>query len=185
VTPNHPDPRPEIDSNDLAAVTERLRSSKLEAQKSQRQAGIESGNGFASLEASYEMLQRLARCERSGGLGELLALGRCEGPEAIAKRLALVFLAEVDARFDHSHRKVQKFWQGVLGDNFSEFTEDVQFLQGFAQGALEMWTQVSPILKESDHADVQVVHSQNTRGPSGVEEASGEEQAEEISIRPL
>lgn len=134
---------PAVSSVDLDAVADRLRVSKAEAESEAKAEGKNGGECWARNSASYKQLRRLSRYVERNGL------------EGICTQYGDAFsagerLAETIEGRGLDRDEIREFWltdvgDGIVGDEMNCVYDD-DWVQGFIDGALEVYDAVEPMI---------------------------------------
>lgn len=127
----------------MSNVIERLRASKLQGGSNAERQGREMGTGWAKDAAAFSELKRLSKLDRDSFFDETnWPASEAFGP---AEMLALKILGE-DAAGDRTD--ATNFWEQIVGndENVDGLLESLDFLRGFAEGALSIYEQVADSL---------------------------------------
>lgn len=123
-------------------VIQRLRASKTSSENELYQEGFEVGQQWAKEDAEAIELKRLQN------LRDHLAMAweGCFDPASQQTYNASQWVVfAIRPETDKDRHAAEEFWGDVLVDEFPKAEED-QFVRGFAEGALEVWAEVSPHL---------------------------------------
>lgn len=123
----------------MADVIQRLRASKLKSGSEEKQRGRRAGREWAMHRAEAPELQRLSMYyAKLGGLGvascEEAFIAQHEHDLPGARR----FVATIDPD-EEDNRVVEEFW---FNEGFDRGLPTDEFVQGFTEGALEVWDEV-------------------------------------------
>jgi len=128
--------------NDVIA---RLRASKQDEESEMYAAGKRLGEDWARNRASAAELRRLARlADRFGNAEDWDGFFTVEPGHrdafSTADRLAFIILGNED---DHDRHDSTNFWASATGlDQYKSDLADLDFLEGFGEGAYEIWEAV-------------------------------------------
>lgn len=115
---------PDAEHQMLAPTTPMLRS------------GYECGQHWANNHASIDELDRLAELyERSKGNLEGVVIPTC----TVAQSLAFVLLG-IEADDQQDEDAAADFWENAAGTNYAIKAKSLEFLWGFTQGAVSVYT---------------------------------------------
>jgi hypothetical protein len=164
-------------------VLKRLRAAKAEDDEEEVADGKQAGREWAEQDARPKELRRLE------GL-----YSRCTGrewedffdaPGSTAYSTAERLLFTLHPENDGDRQEAGSFWEGALGDDKARAEEDA-FLQGFAEGALEVWNEVKdsldrpvkdsldrPSLKEIEETILRVLDKATPRQPKEIKRLAG------------
>lgn len=116
-------------------VVQRLRASKMASDSDTRKAGREAGREWAANEAAAEELQRLQACfDREQHHDRVFIV---PDGNAFCGAECLVFV--IRPELGNDRQDAADFWESALGD---QDTPTDEFVQGFAEGALQLWAEV-------------------------------------------
>jgi hypothetical protein len=126
---------------DVAAMAKRLRPLKQERDRAQYTMGVTAGRGWAKTSATVEELERLDRYVEALDVTDRDDHFRDEAPLSQnglggGMLLALVLLGHMEDDTPYEGRP-EKFWRDFDGSPEAPSSE---YAQGFADGALEMWS---------------------------------------------
>jgi hypothetical protein len=120
-------------------VITRLRASNRKGESEAKAAGREAGLLWASDEAEAEELERLERAwneNTNNSLGTFST--EWDGAYGPEERFVFTIRPEDDTDRDAA----AQFWTTVHGEDYADFTSRDGFVQGFFEGALEVWSEV-------------------------------------------
>lgn len=129
------------ETNNLDAVVQRLRDSKKQAGTQELLAGKEAGREWAEEKAEAKELDRLSRFV--GGLetdGDVRGLSNGSA-WGTGEQLYFALSPEDDGNRDEA----ASFWEAAFGVGSCDDLTD-EHLQGFVEGALEVWDQAKDLL---------------------------------------
>lgn len=99
-------------------------------------SGFECGQQWADNHASIDELDRLAELyERCNGDLERGIIPSC----TIAQSLAFVLLG-IEADDEQDEDAAADFWENAAGNNYAVKAKSIDFLHGFTQGAVSIYT---------------------------------------------
>jgi hypothetical protein len=115
-------------ADDMASAIERLRASEQTEAAEDREAGAQAGRAWAKHKAKARQLRRLSEANDH-------ELFRGE-PDSYGWAGVLHHAMHAGKCSDRDELGI--FWERVLGDD-AERVEDMDFAEGFVDGALEVW----------------------------------------------
>jgi hypothetical protein len=133
--------------SDLNEVVQKLRAAKARAEDTAFKDGERAGQRYVRESASHAkaaagLLDELARLERRrrrcGRDWDDAFAADAQTAYSPAERLAFVLHPE----YEGDRRFARAFWTEALGDD-ANAAEDPSFVQGFAEGALALWGEIS------------------------------------------
>lgn len=124
---------------DMQDVIDRLRASKNEGENEAYDEGKAFGVEWARDSAEYHELERLVRLRQEWGQdwGRLFT-GEMSGPRCVPDLIIADAIVGTEEREAH-----EEFWEIAVGENWRHAIGDSSFLDGFADGALEVWQKVA------------------------------------------
>lgn len=122
----------------MSDVIQRLRASKQQFDDESYKDGFYVGQGWAKDIAEVRELQNLARVRRS--IRDEDWTFETDDNSAYGAWEWLYF--QIFPEHDRDRDEADVFWAGVLEDEDDPRRFDAGFLRGFADGALDIWTQV-------------------------------------------
>lgn len=115
-------------------VIQRLKASKLEDTSDQHRQGYEDGIDWAKHRASARELRRLSK--------ELVRGVEDSFPDSDTYDPGQAFFRLLVSENDFDRRDSDEFWETNAGDEGESLSGEVEYVRGFAEGALEVWNEV-------------------------------------------
>jgi hypothetical protein len=125
------------ETKDMNDVIQRLRKSKIESEGETFKEGRDAGKSWVENNAEVPELKRLDRYHAENHRDAWYLCTVESDAFSAAEHLARAITGDND--LDRSG--MREFWQGVLGDDEEKIHDD-DFLKGFVDGAMELWSEV-------------------------------------------
>ena len=122
----------------MREVIARLRASKARSAEDDYQEGFEEGRGWAMTRAEAAELEDLAAWREQAGLDWELHFDRTVS-DAYSPGEILVFAISPERNGDREIAR--EFWEGNVSSPHLSLKSE--FVRGFAEGALDLWKEVS------------------------------------------
>ena len=119
----------------MSDVVKRLRDSKARGQEAAKSEGFAAGQTWARDKAEAAELQALENAYDP-------VYGWGFGSPGSAYSDAEAFFFMISPESDRDRRAAEEFWETILGEQSARIAYSDDFVQGFAEGAMDVWDEV-------------------------------------------
>lgn len=123
---------------------DRLRLSRVEDAKSAESEGFHAGFEWASTKASAAELKRLSEESQQDETWGMYFDERCVDNFNHFGQMGCLADGILGMK-DAGWGDIESFWESALGDHAKTLLEDLDFMRGFCEGALEAWSQFQAV----------------------------------------